>query len=343
MKIYFCFTYYHTLIAMIKTMQDGQKADIILANDIPGYVDLKRQLEKTDCFRRFYEYDAVQFTKEHVFKNKIERALKSRKIVRKTIPQLVDLDLDNLTFYSDIYIFNDMTGIAKYLILKNIQYHLIEDGLDYYSYFDKYYDIKESSFAINGFRKKVKELFGMGFTCWGQSECCVDIEVNKIEGIKIPKDKVFEVPRRELFDSLQETQKKLIYATYAKGENLQMSSAKSMILFTQPLFADQFVQSMDEQEKVFETIVEEYVDNGYGVTIKPHPRDLMDYSKLIARYHCAYIAKNIPSEVLNFDKDVSFDVAVSVTSTAINFLKRVKEKRFMGRDYIGIVLSKKKS
>lgn len=42
--------------------------------------------------------------------------------------------------------------------------------------------------------------------------------------------------------------------------------------------------------------------------------------------------------MLNFDKEAGYDVAVSITSTAINFLENVSEKRFMGREYIDFCL-----
>lgn len=341
MKIYFCFTYYHTLIAMIKVMQEGQKADILLANDIPEYKELLERLKCSECFSNFYEYDAIEFSKRFIFKNKFERALVSRKIVNDSIPKLVTLNLDSLSDYSGLYVFNDMTGPAKYLIINNISYHLIEDGLDYYSYFDKYYGINKSNFTQIGLRKKLKELLGMGFCCWGQNNACIDIEVNKIEGIKIPKDKVYECPRQKMFDELSEDQKKLIYVTYAKEHKVDIRKDKKIILFTQPLAADRFVQTLEEQKTVFEKVIKEFVMAGYAVTIKPHPRDMMDYSELIKKYHCFYIDKNIPSEILNFNLDSTYEMAVSITSTAINFLKTAKEKRFLGKEFISSALKER--
>ena len=335
MKLFFCFTHYHTLIAMIKAIENCEHPDILLANDIPGFDSLYANLLDSGVFNNIYVYDAKTFTHCFVFRSKIDRAIRSRRIVRKILPQTIPLNLSELKKYSEIYISNDMTGPAKYLILNKVPYHLIEDGLDYFSYFDRYYSIPKGAFTKNGMRKKIKEILGVGFLCWGQAECCIDIEVNSIDNLKIPTDKVIVVPRKKMFDSLSDQQKKLIFATYAKGKaTAEVKSGKSMILLTQPLYADKFVQTEEDQRVVFESVIKEYIAKGYAVAIKPHPRDLMNYIPLVEKYNCVFIDKDIPSEILNFDSDSHFDTAVSITSTAINFLENAKEKRFMGREYI---------
>lgn len=335
MKIFFCFTYYHTLIAMIKAIECNEHPDMLLANDIPGFDNLYRNIINSNIFNNIYIYDAKKYVSFFVFKNNIDRAIRARKIVKLIVPETIPLSLEELKSYSEIYVSNDMTGPAKYLILNKIPYHLLEDGLDYFAYFDRYYSIPKGSFEKKGMRKKIKEILGMGFTCWGQAECCVDIEVNSVDNIKIPRDKVITVSRKKLFESLTEEQKRLIYNTYVKRQaDRETCNEKSMILLTQPLYIDNFVCTEKQQTVVFESVIKEYVLNGYRIFVKPHPRDLMDYRKLIEKYNCVYIDKNIPSEVLNFDNNSYFDVAVSITSTAINFLENAKEKRFMGREYI---------
>ena len=339
MKLYYCGTYYHALIASIKAMKDADKSDILLANDIPGFESLKESLSNSKVFHSVFIYDALAFDSYYVFHNRFKRITTAKKIVMERIPEAVPLSDSEWKRYADIYIFNDMTGPAKYLVLNDIRYHLLEDALDYFTYFDKYYKIPEGAFSKNGFRKKVKDAFGLGFNLWGQNDCCIDIEVNSDEKIKIPHDKVVVLPRKELFASLNEEQKKIIYAIFAKGkETGKNSKGKSMILLTQPLHKDKFVKSEDEQSLIFEVIIREYIEKGYTVAVKPHPRDELNYIPLIKKYGCIYIDKNIPSEMLNFDKDASYDVAVSITSTAINFLENVEEKRFMGREYITVCL-----
>lgn len=339
MKIYSCGTYYHALITTIKVMNDNTSSDLLLANDIPGFADLKSRFLESGLFCHIYTYDAKRFDAAYKFRNLVDHVLSARKIIMDLIPNTVSISLAHWNEYSDVYIFNDSTGVAKYLILNGVKYHLVEDALDYFTYFDKYYRIPKNVFSKKGLIKGLKNFCGVGFNIFGQNDCCIDIEVNSDEKIKIPRDKVIVLPRKELFATLNESQKKTIYAIFAKGKSTgKKTDGKSVILLTQPLFKDKFVESEEEQRIVFESVIKEYKGNGYAVAIKPHPRDEMDYFPLIEKYDCTYIDKNIPSEMLNFDKEASYDVAVSITSTAINFLENVSEKRFMGREYIDFCL-----
>lgn len=104
---------------------------------------------------------------------------------------------------------------------------------------------------------------------------------------------------------------------------------------TQPLYTSGHVTSYDIQLKVFESIIRDYTVNDYQVVLKPHPRDEADYTALITKYKCGYIDKNLPSEILDYNLDIKpYYAAVSVTSTAINFLDCAKNKVFMGMEYI---------
>lgn len=338
MKLYICFTYYHTLITLIKLLHSDEKADLLLANNIPNYTDLIGRLNGTGRFENIYEYDAIKFRSESKTKSALQRAMLGRRNVMRIVPNCINVTLEK---YEDIYVYADMTGIGRYIIGRNINYHLIEDALDFFVYFDKYYDISDSSFSKTGFKKRIKNFFHIGFTCWGQAKCCLDIEVNSLNGIKVPVDKVKAVSRKEMFQNLTIAQKKVIYGVYVpNGLKWNNDQSKSVILLTQPLFEDHWVETEDQQLKVFEGIVNDLKKDGYSITIKPHPRDIIDYSNIEKRYMCSHIDKNIPSEVLNFNSEAFFDLAVSITSTAINFLENVHERRFIGREYINVCLKK---
>lgn len=113
MKIYSCGTYYHALITAIKIMINGEKADLLLANDIPGFNVLKERLSQSGLFRSIFIYDAKAFSESYVFKNVVDHAFNARKIVYEKIPCMVTLSSSQWRDYSDIYIFNDSTGVAK--------------------------------------------------------------------------------------------------------------------------------------------------------------------------------------------------------------------------------------
>ncbi|MCD8311573.1 MAG: alpha-2,8-polysialyltransferase family protein [Firmicutes bacterium] len=334
MKLFFCSTYYHTLITFIKSITEHERVDLVLWNDMPGFDKLYERLLQSGQFNNIYLYDATRWKNEVNLNTRFGKRLFDRSVIKRLIPKLLGFPVSSMREYAGIYFYNDMVPPARYCIYSQIPYHLIEDALDYFSYFDQYWNIKESSFSRNGWRKRVKSIMGIGYTAGGQNDSCMDIEVNDSASIKIPRDKIIVYPRKELFGLLSEQERKRVYAVYAGDAKVKMAKKKSVIIFTQPLFKDNFVSSMEEQTLIFESIISEYCRNGFQVTLKPHPRDLLDYTQLIERYGCEYIDKNIPSEILNFDNDAVFDEAVSITSTAINFLENVMVKRFLGRGYI---------
>lgn len=333
MKLYICLTYYHILITLIKSLVNEEKYDLFIANDIPECEKLYDRLSETERFRNIYFFDAVNSKKELAFNSRFDRVFNEKRRIGKVIAKYLNIDLSS---YDDIYIYHDFSPIGKYLICKHIRYHLLEDALDYFKYFDKYYRLDESTYTPGTLKFILKGI--TGFHCWGMSDAAIDIEVNDLDGIIIPKDKCFAVPRKELFAKLNSKERILVFDTFAAGKKVGTAQGKTAILCTQPLCQDKFVSTMEEQERVFESIVKSYHSDGYQVIIKPHPRDLMDYSSIIRAYECGFIDKNLPSEILNFNPEAKYDVAISITSTAINFLEYALEKRFMGKEYINEVL-----
>lgn len=338
-KLYICLTYYHTLITLIKSLVYHEHYDVWIMNDIPDYKNLVVRLENTHQFNSIKIIDAESINKEftYSFKSKNDRILHQKKRCKEVVEKYGGRVLK---CYSDIYIYHDFSPIGKYLIEQHIKYHLLEDALDYFKYFDSYYTLDKGAFTPGTLKFIFKGI--TGFHCWGMSHSCIDIEVNDLNGIKIPKGKCLVVPRKELFNKLSNSDKIAVFNVFAAGKEVNMTKGKTAILCTQPLYKDNFVNSMVDQKTVFESIVRDYTNNGYHVVVKPHPRDDMDYSDLVQKYRCDLIDKNLPSEVLNFNPNAKYDVAISITSTAINFLQYAHEKKIMGKEYISEVLGNAK-
>lgn len=338
MKLYICMTYYHTLISLIKTLIFGDKAVLLLANNIPDCKELKHRLQKTGCFESVYEYDEINILKEAVYNNKMIELFFQRSILKRTVEKYLSIDLHD---GYDIYIYHDYSKLGKYLIQEKIYYHLIEDALDYFQYFDQYYHVNPSSYHNGNIKSWLKSKLNLGYQLWGTSPYCIDIEVNNKKGIKISSDKVIEVPRKELFARLTDEQKVFVYDTYASGKDMRGRMGKPVIVCTQPLYTAKHVPTMEDQIQVFEAVLKRFTDDGYQVVVKPHPRDEGNYSSLVSKYKCGFIDKNLPLEILNYNPEARYAAAVSITSTAINFLEYADKKIFMGMDYVEKVLKQK--
>ena len=171
---------------------------------------------------------------------------------------------------------------------------------------------------------------------FGASQYVTDIEVNSLENLVIDTSKVVVVPRKQLYDKLNDVQKKVLYQVFCQNpvkQNLD-DEKKDMLLCTQPLYLDGQLSDLKVQMQVYKDIIAEYFQKGYRICIKPHPRDDSDYSEICEQYQCWLIDRFIPTEVLNFNPDISYDLALSVTTTAIEALNSVKQRKYLGFDYL---------
>ena len=338
--IYFCTTYYHTLITIIKALQSKEKFDVILCKTIPEHEILKAKLEKTALFKSIYYYDTAAFLnerKQSKLKSRLEKLFFVRRRCIATVAEKY-LEVDVLK-YDNIYVYMDDHPFAYYLMYHKKKFHLIEDALDFFKYYDKYYHVNKEEYIPGTIRYLKRKLFG--YFVWGYSPFVIDIEVNDSDGIRIPEEKVKTVPRKELFSGLSAEDKLIIYSTYVRGElSYSETEGKTAVIFTQPLLKDKFVKNKEEQVKVFESIAHDWFEKGYNLILKPHPRDEAEYDTIVKEYHISYIDKNLPSEILNFNPNFHFDVAVTLTTTAINFLDYADKKIFLGWEYINKVLGK---
>lgn len=341
MKLFICSTYYHALITLIKALISGEKNDLYLFGTIPNCLDLMESLYKTGCFNHIY-VEKIPLSEDGIFvyKNKIDRLLNFCKRHKEFINIIEKYAPVNFKSYNELYLFADNNHIGQYFIMKNIPFHLLEDALDYYKYFDRYWSVNPKELDPHSVLYFIRKKFRL--LRWGQADCILDIEVNEMDGVKIPKEKAFEVSRRGLFAKLNAEQKLLIYKVFVRDNNIIHGEERSILLCTQPLFQDKFVASEGDQLIVFESVIRDFSAQGYHIVIKPHPRDDIDYTAVARKYSCEIIDKSLPSEVLNFDPEIYYDAAVSITSTSINFLDFVKEKIFMEVEYIRKALENEK-
>lgn len=293
MKLFACCSTYNLLITLEKIMPTEEKVDLLIGTQMPNYEILIPRVEKLPNIRRVYLYDSVSYKRIH-YKNKIDKLLlhKGREIAYIESR----LDIDWKQYCNQIYVYNDFEILGWYLVDKRIQYHLIEDGLNFFTYFHKYYNI--SADVYKGWKVSVKNLFNIGHRSFGASQYATDIEVNDLTGLEIPKKKVLVVQRKELMARLDDAQRKVLYDIFCQGKIIahEKKTEKSLLLCTQPLNLDGQLKSMEEQQCLYLHIVKEYVQKGYQITVKPHPRDAVDYTELLSEFGCWVIDRFIPSE-----------------------------------------------
>ena len=156
-----------------------------------------------------------------------------------------------------------------------------------------------------------------------QCPCVQSIEVNSADGLDFSCE-VKEVPRKPMFDSLSEADRKKLADIFLPDVHDE-SALHGTLILTQP-FADDGLMSLERQKEIFAVLSRSYPD----AVIKPHPRDIADYSDL----GCPMLPKNVPFEVIEMCCSPHYSLAVSVSSTAVNGLRCADEKLQLGMDHI---------
>lgn len=331
MKLYACCSIYNLLITLVKVLPTNEKVDLLVGTQTPDYETLLPRIEKLDNINHIYIYDSVSY-KKISYKGKIDKLLRSK---QKEIVYIDNqLKIDWQKYKDEIYVFNDFEILGYYLVDKRIHYHLLEDGLNFFTYFHKYYNLPAQTYK--GWKVWVKNRLNILHRPYGSSQYATDIEVNDLENLEINKEKVFVVPRKQLFTKLSVEHKKQLYEIFCQCPVTHNAKAgkKTVLLCTQPLYLDGQLQSLEVQRNVYADIVREYDSKGYQITIKPHPRDAADYSALCNEFACWVLDRYFPSEILNFNPDISYDLALAVTTTAIEMLQFVKERKYLGFEFL---------
>lgn len=325
-KIYICHTYYHVLVTLTKEVDRENDVSIVLANTIPQCEDLFHSLSKSKLFKNIYLFDEVKYQKEGYKPSRLGKfgGLFTNYRFKKMIKPNFEL---KKTSYTDYYIYNDATYLGYYLRANKIYYNLLEDAKDSYKVLDNYIKIdyfKSFKHIILGFAYET--LF-----YHGKSKYSKIVEVNDAKGIKIPQDKIKVSNKREMFDRLKEEQKLEIYNLFINNKEIPMKNENAILILTQPLFNDLMVKTIEMQRIVYQEIIENYC-KGFEIVIKPHPRDTFNYEEYFIGVRV--MNKNIPTEILNFNPNIRFKKAITVSSSSVDSIDFVEEKIYLGFDWL---------
>lgn len=326
--IYICSTYHHVHVSLIKCLVNGQAADILICDDIPGYIELQCSLIKAQVFRHVYFFNRT-FSPGYNPKDMTKRLFGRHKKHKKLVENELKIDL---TRYDNIYIFHDGIKIARYMMDCGIYFNLIEDGLDHFKHI-QYVPSKADLPTGNRCIVWLKKTFNIGYLFCGQSKYCKSIEVNSKDGLVIKHGNIIEVPKRWLYSLVNEEQKQLIYKIFLGNMRLpENGEQKSALLFTVPLYQEKFVKTREMHIQIYRDIIQQLHTDGFKVYIKPHPRDNLEYEKV---YHnVQIITKEIPSEILNYNAQLHFDKAIAIASASIKNVDFADEVIDLNYEYL---------
>ena len=326
-SIFICSTYYHVLIAIVKTLTLKLTADIIVCSYIPDFQKLCKRLTNSGIFVNVSVF-ARSKTNQYRCRNKLDKLFHLHKRNAKVIERKLKIDLKRYEF---VYIFHDDIELGHYLQDIKCRYHLLEDARDFMRI------IPKTVFANlippkHSFKYWLKKFLGVGYFPLGQSKYAVSIEVNDKTDIVIPMKKIKEAPKEQMFALLTEEHKDIISDVFAYSLKVDVLGMKRALVLTQPLSFEHQVSDDNAQIRVYQSIVDNLRAKGYFVYLKPHPRDTVKYDTLL---HCSgIIDKNIPAEVISLKKELPFKKAVTINSTSIYSMDIAEERVALGLEYL---------
>ncbi|MGN7385515.1 polysialyltransferase family glycosyltransferase [Sporosarcina sp. SAFN-015] len=326
-RVYICFTYYHVLVTLVKEISNIGEADIVICDTIPGYMKLFHSLKGTRSFKNVYTFSEKKYRKSNVEKrrfSKIELVFTNYKYKKMIKP---NFELKKNT-YKEVNIYNDWTYLGYYLRANRIYYNLLEDAMDSYKVLKNYIEID--------YKKSLRNrIFGFVYETLyfhGKSKYSKIVEVNNEKDLEIPREKIRVKDKKEMFSKLTEEQKKQIYMIFTMDDDEESSlHGDSVLILSQPLFEDGIVQTKEIQRKVYQDIIDAYCDD-LNIFIKPHPRDNFNYRDNFINVRV--MNKDLPSEILNFNPNIKYKKAITVTSTSLNSIDFVDDKVYFGFEWL---------
>ena len=310
--LYVVSTYYHALISCVKQLLGCDEAEILCTDYIPDGESLSDRIRESGLFDKTYSAGKVD---EYQAANIFDYIFSLHRKNAETIERQFFLDLSG---YNEINIFHDNTWFAHYLKDKKIKYRLIEDALDSFK------KISKSNFAFmvccNPVKLAIKRLLDIGYVFCGYDECTAEVEVNDLNLLEInrlARGKLVEVPRKALFDKLTDNHITVLTKIFMK-DIPPINAENSVLLLTQPLYIDRMLDSEEMQIELFKEIVKKEVEDE-SLIIKPHPRDMTDYSNDFP--NAVILDKNMPVEIIELSKISNFLKVISYNSTSLKFIK----------------------
>ena len=298
--------------------------------------NLKERAEKCGLFEAVYMFDE----KEDVFFPELSKYHKDRgnivlnmfarmkytKLLGKLQEPYVPVDFRE---YRDIYVFCDSDPIGYYLSYRKIHYHAVEDGLNCIQYYDTARYDNKGHFGLKAWMAAHNLIFIQN----GYGKYCLDMEINDKSVVPFPCEKYIEQPRAQLVEHLSEADKNILIHLFIENmdellKKLYCSEAEKMLVLSEPLCG------LEVRKRIFSDIIREYGESGgkkMQVLIKPHPRDVLDYTKEFPEH--IVLSGMFPMEILNFIPGRSFKRVVSVL-TVPNGIQFAEEVLFLGEDFL---------
>jgi hypothetical protein len=327
-QVYVGASYFHIYVSILKQLNRQDKTSkslLVLNNFTPGIESIIPFLKETEYFDHVIQVPFVSIKR----RINTEKSTLS-KILQRNRFELEYVDRNSIMPEYEMFIRNaeinvfQKRGLSQfYFILKYGRTNfirMIEDGEN--NYFPKIGKFK-------AFRRRylLNTAIGDGF----------DPEIKEIH-VQHPhrlnervrhKGRTLEL--KAMQGNLTTEQKSKIVNLFMHGKDINVHREDNLLLITQPWSEGKFTDEAGKVE-VYNRLLKKY-NNNHLVFLKAHPRDLTDYHGKLD-FPFTEIPRAFPLEMLDLMENIHFKTGLTVSSSALHNLHCVKEKIFVGNDYL---------
>ena len=313
--LYICHTAYQVMIDLLRTLRSGEKSALVISSTVPDAKKLAARLQALGCFFEIRVFDESQCPMTDI-KNPVLMALLQHRMEKR------EVERSGFSIYPPryrtIYIHNDWSLLGRYLQDMGAHYVLCE--YTFASTCWQRHPLLENQRALPDFEKKQKR--GLGYLYWGDYRGVDAVETEDPSRCPIFKGKLLHDSKAALLHSLTDEEKAALRGVFIT-QPLPEAAQNASILMTHS-FVQDGTMSQNKQNALWIAIAEHYKLEDGPFFIKPHPRDIYDYTQLFP--NAILLERTMPSEVLNFALPFRFARAVTVQSTALAGFEAADEK-----------------
>ena len=320
-------TIYHIYLVILHIIRDsGYQVDepgnnlLVLIESTPFIEELSPNLKK----RFFREVYVISERKEHVRElGKFNYALRRKKKLPSYLESKHPALEDEREFIaaSDLYLC-DTDSSKSYFLYRfgNKKIQMIEDGARTYiqrhSWFEQFMKTYITKTPIGGgFDKEVTTIYAQFPS-------------------RLPpalREKARELNISKEVALLSAAVRTEIFEIFIASDAFEIPPGNNALLLTQPISEDKVINGEKEKIAIYADVIAK-IPGKYNIIIKTHPREKTDYSTHFK--HVTVLPALFPIEILGLKPGFYFDQGYTLFSTALSNLEIVKERYFLGKDYL---------
>lgn len=320
-------TIYHIYLSILHIIRSSQyninntgENILFLIESTPNIEKLIPNLKK----RFFRDVYIISERKEHVndlgkFNYTFKRKEKLVPYLEKKHPELVkEKEFLNI---SSLYLC-DVDSSKSYFLYKYgyKEISMIEDGANTYRQ-------RRTKFELFAKMYITKTLIGGGF----------DKETKKIYAQfpeKLPKPllkKAIELNIKKEVAKLNQDIKDELFNLFLPKTSFTLNKNNNALILTQPISEDQVIKNEETKIEIYKDVISK-VPSNLNIVLKVHPREITQYDKYFS--DITILPALFPIEILGLKEGFHFKQGYTLFSTALSNLEIVKERFFLGKDYL---------